>query len=103
MCGNEGDPQWVAVKEVFPLERHQAALRALRRLSFCPRLSLPHSLAESSACSQLIDVVYNVLFGLATLILAAYFDEGWFVVIWVVIIFGSPWCAAANVALPEPE
>ena len=52
---------------------------------------------------QLIDVVYNVLFGLATLILAAYFDEGWFVVIWVVIIFGSPWCAAANVALPEPE
>ena len=59
--------------------------------------------SESSACSQLIDVVYNVLFGLATLILAAYFDEGWFVVIWVVIIFGSPWCAAANVALPEPE
>ena len=50
---------------------------------------------------QLIDVVYNVLFGLATMILAAYFSEGWFVVIWVVIIFGSPWCAAANVALPS--
>ena len=84
------------------MERHQAALRALRRLSFCPP-PLSGRRSESSACSQLIDVVYNVLFGLATLILAAYFDEGWFVVIWVVIIFGSPWCAAANVALPEPE
>ena len=84
------------------MERHQAALRALRRLSFCPRL-LPPLSEPSWSLPQLIDVVYNVLFGLATLILAAYFDEGWFVVIWVVIIFGSPWCAAANVALPEPE
>ena len=102
MCGNEGDPQWVAVKEVFPWNvikplfvRSAASLSALA--------SLPHSLSRRGLCSQLIDVVYNVLFGLATLILAAYFSEGWFVVIWVVIIFGSPWCAAANVALLEPE
>ena len=86
------------------MERHQAALRALRP-SFRPRPRLPaHSLRVFCLLlPQLIDVVYNVLFGLATLILAAYFDEGWFVVIWVVIIFGSPWCAAANVALLEPE
>ena len=85
-----------------PLERHQAALRALRPSSR-PRPRLPTHSPSRRGLPQLIDVVYNVLFGLATLILAAYFDEGWFMVIWVVIIFGSPWCAAANVALPEPE
>ena len=101
MCGNEGDPQWVAVKDVFPWNVIKPLFVRSAPLSRPPPLSEP----SWAACClpQLIDVVYNVLFGLATMILAAYFSEGWFVVIWVVIIFGSPWCAAANVALLEPE
>ena len=102
MCGNEGDPQWVAVKEVFPWNVIKPLF--VRSAPLFPPSASPPPLSEPSwSLPQLIDVVYNVLFGLATLILAAYFDEGWFVVIWVVIIFGSPWCAAANVALPEPK